>query len=267
MGKLVLKIINVVTTALVAIIVAFALVIVVGKPFGFHAYTVLSGSMEPAYHTGSLIYVKETPTEQLASGDVITFMTGKGTTVTHRIASEVEGADGVTRFETKGDANSTADGDLVHPNNVIGTPVLQIPLLGRAVDYIQHPPGLYVAISICAFAVFLMFLPDLFAGDEDEEEGRRPESAEGRATRGGSNTRTAMITASHAKAAHATPAGPHVVNQAGHAADSCRATVHARNRRNAPVTTGANNPRLMRARSAQPVIHMTQKPSIGRPPQ
>ena len=60
----------------------------------------------------------------------------------------------VVRFRTKGDANETEDGGLVHYKNVIGTPVFTIPYLGFVANYIQHPPGMYVAIS--AGAVLLM---------------------------------------------------------------------------------------------------------------
>ena len=40
-----------------------------------------------------------------------------------------------------------------------------IPYLGYVADYIQHPPGMYVAISAGAILLLLVFLPDLFADD------------------------------------------------------------------------------------------------------
>ena len=45
-------------------------------------------------------------------------------------------------------------------------PVFSIPRLGYVANYIQHPPGMYVAISGCAILVLLTFLPDLFADEE-----------------------------------------------------------------------------------------------------
>ena len=46
---------KVVTTLLVAVIVLLAVLLVGVRLIGLEPYTVLSGSMEPTYHTGSLI--------------------------------------------------------------------------------------------------------------------------------------------------------------------------------------------------------------------
>ena len=51
------KIWNVVSTVLVAAVVLLAVLLVGVRLFGLQVYTVLSGSMEPAYPVGSLIYV------------------------------------------------------------------------------------------------------------------------------------------------------------------------------------------------------------------
>ena len=86
---------------------------------------------------------------------------------THRVVGVVPDEDdpATLRFRTKGDANDAEDGSLVHYKNVIGTPVFTIPYLGYVADYIQHPPGMYVAISAGAILLLLVFLPDLFADD------------------------------------------------------------------------------------------------------
>ena len=87
------------------------------------------------------------------------------------------------RFRTKGDANDAEDGGLVHYKNVIGRPVFSIPYLGYVADYIQHPPGRYVAISAGAVLLLLVFLPDVFSEDPDKkkkagaEDGERREGA------------------------------------------------------------------------------------------
>ena len=77
------------------------------------------------------------------------------------------------RYRTKGDANDAEDGELIHYRNVIGTPVFSIPYLGYMADYIQHPPGMYVAISAGAVLLLLIFLPDLLADDEKRRENAR----------------------------------------------------------------------------------------------
>lgn len=93
---------------------------------------------------------------------------------THRIIQVVPDEDEpeVLRFATKGDANDAPDGTLVLYKNVIGTPVFTIPQLGYVANYIQNPPGKYIAISGAAILLLLMFLPDLFSSDEETEQSK-----------------------------------------------------------------------------------------------
>ena len=83
----------------------------------------------------------------------------------------------VIRFRTKGDANEAEDGSLVHYKNVIGTPIFSIPYLGYVADYIQHPPGMYIAISAGAVLLLLVFIPDIFADDKDKDESKKKKSS------------------------------------------------------------------------------------------
>ena len=172
MNKTVKKIWNWLTTILVVLVVILAILLVGARLVGLQVFTVLSGSMEPTYHVGSLIYVKDVDPFELESGDVITFMLDENTVATHRIVEVVpdEEDDSVVRFRTKGDANENVDGSLVHYKNVIGSPVFTIPYLGYAVSYIQNPPGTYVAISAGAILLLLVFLPDLFGDDKKKKK-------------------------------------------------------------------------------------------------
>lgn len=165
------KIWNGFTTVLVCLVVILAVLLVGVRLVGFQVFTVLSGSMEPTYHVGSLIYVKDVDYRQLEAGDVITFMLDENTVATHRIIQVVPDEDEpeVLRFATQGDANDAPDGTLVHYKNVIGTPVFTIPKLGYVANYIQNPPGTYIAISGAAILLLLMFLPDLFSEDEPKK--------------------------------------------------------------------------------------------------
>lgn len=164
------KAINVVSTILVVIAVIIAIMLVGVRLIGIHPYTVLSGSMEPTYHTGSLIYVKSVDPFELEDGDVITFMVDEDTLVTHRIVDVVPDAEdsSVVRFQTKGDANTAVDGSLVHYKNVIGSPIFTIPYMGYFANFVKTPPGLYVAIAGCLFILLLAFLPDMFDDDKDK---------------------------------------------------------------------------------------------------
>ena len=168
--KIFLKIWNTATTVLVALAAVLAILLVGVRLAGLQVFTVLSGSMEPQYSAGDLIYVKEIDPFELESGDIITFMLSEDTIATHRITEVLPDAedDSVIRFRTKGDANESEDGSPVHYKNVIGTPIFSIPKLGYVANFIQKPPGTYIAIAGGAFLLALVFIPDLFTNEEEE---------------------------------------------------------------------------------------------------
>ena len=163
---------DIVTSVLViaAVLVAEALVGV--RLIGLNPYVVLSGSMEPTYHVGSLIYVKPVDYKTLEVGDPITYMLSQDTVVTHRIIEVlVDEEDPDThRYFTKGDANDVPDGTSVHYKNIIGKPVFSIPYLGYVSHYIQNPPGMYVVIAAGAILILLVFLPDIFMDDDKQKK-------------------------------------------------------------------------------------------------
>ena len=165
------KIWDKVTTVLVVLVVIFALFLMGSRLLGFQVYNVVSGSMEPTYSVGDLLYVKAQDPETVKVGDPITFVLNEELAVaTHRVIRiDAENQ----HFYTKGDANDTADANPVHFNNLIGVPKFSIPLLGHVSDYVQNPPGTYVAIACGALLIALVFLPDLFKKEDtpkNEEE-------------------------------------------------------------------------------------------------
>lgn len=165
------KIWDVVSSVLVALIVIFAVFLMGSRLVGFQVFNVVSGSMEPTYSVGDLLYVKEVDPDAVKVGDVITFVLNEDLVVaTHRVV-EIDAEN--RHFYTKGDANDTADAAPVHFNNLIGVPQFSIPLLGYVSNYIQNPPGTYVAIGGVALLVLAVFLPDLMPKkktDENKEE-------------------------------------------------------------------------------------------------
>ena len=178
--KIFKRIINIFTSILVAISVIIAVLLVGVRLVGFQVYTVLSGSMEPTYHTGSLIYVKSVDYRDIKSGDVITFMLDEDTIATHRVVQVIpdEEDSTVLRYQTKGDANDVVDGSLVHYKNVIGCPVFTIPYMGYLANYIQNPPGTYITIAAGALLLIAVFIPDLF-GDDEKEKKKKEEEKKG----------------------------------------------------------------------------------------
>lgn len=179
MSQTLKKIWNLFSSILVGIVVVLALLLVGARIVGLQVFTVLSGSMEPTYHTGSLIYVKKVDPYTIEEGQPITFMLDENTVATHRVVGIVPDEEDPTviRFRTKGDANDAEDGSLVHYKNVIGVPIFSIPYLGYLAEYIQHPPGMYVAISAGAILLLLVFIPDIFSDEEKEKDGGKPKAA------------------------------------------------------------------------------------------
>lgn len=154
---------NIISSVLVGLVVLLAIALAGVRLVGLQPYMVLSGSMEPTYPVGSLLYVRAVDYKTLAVGDPVTCMIDEHTVATHRIVEILPDAQdpNTLRFRLKGDANATADGDPVHYKNIIGKPVFSVPLLGYVADYIQHPPGVYVAVAAGAVLILLAFLPDL----------------------------------------------------------------------------------------------------------
>lgn len=173
------KTINFITTSLLVLILLLAFALVGVRIFGIAPYTVLSGSMEPTYHVGSLIYVKEVDVQSLKVGDPITYVIEGGTVVTHRIIEVLPeyGEDGSPGFRTKGDNNKVEDGTPVHGRNVLGKPLFSIPLLGYLAYYIQNPPWSYFVIGFCVMIVLMTFLPDLL--DKPAQEAPAGEDQKG----------------------------------------------------------------------------------------
>ena len=173
MSKRVQKVWNAVTTVLVILVVILALLLVGVRLVGLRPMCVLSGSMEPTYHTGSLIYVKPCAPEDVQVGDAITFVLNEDLdVVTHRVISiDAENE----HFYTQGD-----DGAPVYFKNLIGRPVFTIPYLGYVSHWVSNPPGMYLAIALALVLIILTFLPDMLrkASEADARDAARRAQAD-----------------------------------------------------------------------------------------
>lgn len=158
-------VLNKISNILTIVILTIAVVMVSLRLFGLNIFTVMSGSMEPSYPVGALIYTKSVDPTTLKKGDVITFMNDETTIVTHRISEVVTetspSGEETLKFRTKGDANKSADGRLVHYKNVIGTPIITIPFLGYLAYYLQRPPGVYIALIVSTFLISMIIIPSV----------------------------------------------------------------------------------------------------------
>ena len=141
-------------TALLILIVAACVPLTVPRLFGLKIYTVVSGSMEPAIPTGSLVYVKQAEPGQVKAEEVIAFYGVRDTAsiITHRV---VENRALTGEFITKGDANQTEDMNPVPYENLIGRVVFSIPWLGGAAQAMTGGSGRLAAVLLILAALAL----------------------------------------------------------------------------------------------------------------
>lgn len=128
--------------------------------FGCDIYAVISGSMEPAIPTGSLVVVKDVEDATVEDGDVIAYYSDSdnGAIITHRVVDNqiISG-----QFITKGDANDANDPTPVDYDRYIGKVVLSVKYLGYIASFLDQLAGKIAVISVILIAVFLRFLGDI----------------------------------------------------------------------------------------------------------
>ena len=201
--KVLRKLWSVITTLLVAVMVILAVLLVGVRVVGLTPYAVLSGSMEPTYHVGALIYVKDVAPADITVGMPITFVVNEDLLLaTHRVVDievittrqeqvldeagnpvlddegnpvveEIPLDEPTYYFQTKGDANDAVDGTPVHYKNVVGTPVFSIPYLGYLSSWLQTRQGMIMGICIALVLVILTFLPDLLRAVDEPKKPKR----------------------------------------------------------------------------------------------
>ena len=152
--KKALKIFEKVSYAIIAAAAVLLLWSVLPVKNGPKLMVVLSGSMEPAIHTGSVVIVK--PAGQYKVGDVITFGKNTRTEVptTHRVVSD-RIQDGVRMLQTQGDANNSPDVKEISESEVIGKVLVSVPFAGYVIDFVKKPLGFALVIALPA--VFIVY--------------------------------------------------------------------------------------------------------------
>jgi len=167
------ELMSIMSGMIVAVMVALAVLLVGVRVIGLTPYTVLSGSMEPAYHVGSLIYVREISAEDIDVGTPITFTVSGGAMVaTHRVYELTE-LDGEVAYITKGDANDVVDPPVKY-ENVIGSPVFSIPYLGYFSSWLQSGAGVIAGIALAAVLLLTTLLTELLPAGEKSTQPQSP---------------------------------------------------------------------------------------------
>ena len=136
---------------------------IVPRFFGIKPFIVLSGSMEPEIHTGSMAYIHtKTDPYKIHSGDIITYKISD-TVVTHRVIDET-----VTTVTTKGDANEEADFSPVTRDNIVGKYLFSIPYLGYLYSYITTPFLFPVLVSLFVVELIISTIYQFISKKEEQ---------------------------------------------------------------------------------------------------
>lgn len=157
------KIINVFANISYVLIAIYG-VLVIPKVFGITPVVVLSGSMEPTYSVGDLLYYKKVDRE-LEVGDVITYRLDDAL-VTHRIV-DIQGSE----YITQGDANEARDLNPVLQDSIVGIPVFSIPMIGYYIYFVNN--NLYLVGIVVVILLSEFLLSNIKTFDIDKNEKRK----------------------------------------------------------------------------------------------
>ncbi len=148
--------------------------------FGYQLKTVLSGSMEPEFKTGSVIVVEPGgDMTRFQKGDIITFMENQDKLITHRVIDIVH-TGGNIMYETKGDNNNAPDSTLVMSENVVAHySGVTIPYLGYVGKFSQSKEGAALLLILPGVALLLYAGISIWQGLNQLEKGNRDTAREG----------------------------------------------------------------------------------------
>jgi signal peptidase len=152
---------------------------------GSHMYIVLSGSMAPAFDTGSMVFVKPVGPEEIKEGDIITFR-GLGDSsflTTHRVV-EINGSGQGLEFITRGDANDVNDPNPVPGANLVGKVALAVPYMGYIMSFGQTKQGMLALIVVPGVLLIInesyKLYKNVFRLKEDKKKSAVSEQAVGK---------------------------------------------------------------------------------------
>ncbi|MFY9801295.1 MAG: signal peptidase I [Methanoregula sp.] len=125
---------------LLLFIISGSLFTIISPFFGWRGEVVISGSMEPAIQTGSVVIVHPIVPDTIQKGDIIMYYSPDRTSlITHRVV-DVK-SEPTLRFITRGDANNNSDINPVVPGQIVGIVAFTIPYLGLLTQFIKTPLG------------------------------------------------------------------------------------------------------------------------------
>ena len=118
---------------------------------------VLSDSMEPTFHRGDLLLLKNYEQDDIRVGEIVVFkVEGREIPIVHRVLKLQEKEDGTVKFLTKGDNNSVDDQGLYAPGqlwltkkDIVGRARQFLPYVGIVTIIMNKYPKLKYAVLAC----------------------------------------------------------------------------------------------------------------------
>lgn len=118
---------------------------------GWQPMAVISGSMQPAVQTGSVVLIEPAEADQYYTDPTILAYDDParpGSMVTHRVIDTAIDDSGTVTYTTKGDANEVADSTPIAHENVTGAVRMVVPFLGLPAAWLANGQLLALAASV-----------------------------------------------------------------------------------------------------------------------
>ncbi len=148
--KILEKIVHIISNIIYILVGVYAIVSI-PSVVGYRPLIVLSGSMEPTYPVGSVLYYKSVAKSEIKEKDVITFELN-GTVITHRV-NRIDG----DNYYTKGDANPSEDSVPLSYDNIMGkTMNFNIPYIGYYIKFVNDNMYLLVVAVVVLLLEFVL---------------------------------------------------------------------------------------------------------------
>jgi len=152
-----------VRTALKALFAVTVFALIIAPPFllGTKVYPVAvvqGNSMFPVLQNGELVIFRGVNTENIQNGTIVVAVEGGAPAnflnyfvrpvIIHEVYARIVNQYGRVYYQTKGVNNPYPDPFLVPAQNVLGTPVLEIPYVGFFILFVSSPEGLVFLIGV-----------------------------------------------------------------------------------------------------------------------
>ncbi|EGD82773.1 signal peptidase complex catalytic subunit SEC11C [Salpingoeca rosetta] len=160
--QILFQVMNVALVVFSALMIWKGLMVVTGSESPI--VVVLSGSMEPAFTRGDLLFLTNDKSDPIRVGEILVFkVRGRDIPIVHRVLKLHEDHNGNLKFLTKGDNNRVDDRGLyaqdqlwLHPDDVVGRARAFIPYVGIVTILMNDFPFLkFVLLGVLGLYMLL----------------------------------------------------------------------------------------------------------------